>query len=151
MSVQGMSHSEAISIFKTIRVGPVTILVTRRDIAQRRWAHVIIYRDLREVDVWANVCFVSILSVLTDQLISPCRPPGSLWSVINAIPAKQRVIQSDIGAWAAEGGRQYWRYLIQTLTRPRSSQRVLRFWSCQDGRPFGDDFPNTNNSLISAH
>ena len=36
MSVQGMSHSEAISIFKTIKSGPVTILVTRRDIAQRR-------------------------------------------------------------------------------------------------------------------
>ena len=38
MSVQGMSHSEAISIFKTIKSGPVTILVTRRDIAQRRWS-----------------------------------------------------------------------------------------------------------------
>lgn len=36
MSVQGMSHSEAISIFKTIKSGPVSILVTRRDIAQRR-------------------------------------------------------------------------------------------------------------------
>ena len=36
MSVQGMSHSEAISIFKTIKSGLVTILVTRRDIAQRR-------------------------------------------------------------------------------------------------------------------
>merc|ERR1712203_1072006 len=36
MSVQGMSHSEAISIFKNIKTGPVTILVTRRDIAHRR-------------------------------------------------------------------------------------------------------------------
>ena len=36
MSVQGMSHSEAISIFKTIKVGLVTVLVTRRDTAHHR-------------------------------------------------------------------------------------------------------------------
>ena len=39
MSVQGMSHSEAISIFKNIKTGPVTILVTRRDIAHRRYSN----------------------------------------------------------------------------------------------------------------
>ena len=31
-----MSHSEAISIFKTIKVGLVTVLVTRRDTAHHR-------------------------------------------------------------------------------------------------------------------
>ena len=36
MSVQGMSHGEAISIFKNIKTGPVTLLLTRRDSAQRR-------------------------------------------------------------------------------------------------------------------
>ena len=36
MSVQGMSHGEAISIFKNIKTGPVTLMVTRRDAAQRR-------------------------------------------------------------------------------------------------------------------
>ena len=36
MSFQGMSHSEAISIFKNIKIGPVTLLVTRRDSSQRR-------------------------------------------------------------------------------------------------------------------
>lgn len=36
MSVQGMSHGEAISIFKNIKTGPVILMVTRRDTAQRR-------------------------------------------------------------------------------------------------------------------
>ena len=36
MSVQGMSHSEAISIFKNIKTGPVTMMVTRRDASHRR-------------------------------------------------------------------------------------------------------------------
>ena len=36
MSVQGMSHSEAISIFKNIKAGGVSLLLTRRDSAQRR-------------------------------------------------------------------------------------------------------------------
>ena len=36
MSVQGMSHSEAISIFKNIKTGGVTLLLTRRDSASRR-------------------------------------------------------------------------------------------------------------------
>ena len=36
MSVQGMSHGEAISIFKNIKMGPVSLLLTRRDSAQRR-------------------------------------------------------------------------------------------------------------------
>merc|ERR1711983_760574 len=36
MSVLGMSHSEAISIFKNIKTGPVTMMVTRRDASHRR-------------------------------------------------------------------------------------------------------------------
>ena len=36
MSVQGMSHSEAISIFKNIKTGGVSLLLTRRDSALRR-------------------------------------------------------------------------------------------------------------------
>jgi hypothetical protein len=36
LSLQGMSHSEAISIFKTIRTGLVSITLARRDGLARR-------------------------------------------------------------------------------------------------------------------
>ena len=36
MALQGMSHSEAISVFKNIRVGKVVLHVARRDAVTRR-------------------------------------------------------------------------------------------------------------------
>lgn len=36
LALQGMSHSEAISVFKNIRVGRVVLHVARRDAASRR-------------------------------------------------------------------------------------------------------------------
>ena len=36
MAVQGMSHSEAISIFKNIKIGLVTLYVARRDSLNKR-------------------------------------------------------------------------------------------------------------------
>ena len=36
MAVQGMSHSEAISIFKNIKIGLVTLYVARRDSHSKR-------------------------------------------------------------------------------------------------------------------
>ena len=47
MSVQGMSHSEAISIFKNIKTGPVTMMVTRRDASHRRYNTEIVYKVIR--------------------------------------------------------------------------------------------------------
>ena len=36
LALQGMSHSEAISVFKNIRVGKVVLHLARRDAATRR-------------------------------------------------------------------------------------------------------------------
>ena len=37
LALQGMSHSEAISVFKNIRVGKVVLHLARRDAATRRF------------------------------------------------------------------------------------------------------------------
>ena len=39
LALQGMSHSEAISVFKNIRVGKVVLHLARRDAATRRYVY----------------------------------------------------------------------------------------------------------------
>ena len=46
LALQGMSHSEAISVFKNIRSGRVVLHVARRDAAARRWGGTTICPDL---------------------------------------------------------------------------------------------------------
>ena len=64
LALQGMSHSEAISVFKNIRVGKVVLHLARRDAATRRFVQNLsakfmnIIKFLNNSIQYKHLCFV---------------------------------------------------------------------------------------------
>ena len=63
LALQGMSHSEAISVFKNIRVGKVVLHLARRDAATRRFVQNLSAKFMNIIKLnnpiqYKHLCFV---------------------------------------------------------------------------------------------